>query len=79
MFANKIGTEIADRIYTHYLRQGWLFHVSIAQLTRKIATETMRVTGKFMKWTYLIKHVFHMLRSISIFLYDPKVALIGLC
>ena len=26
MFSNKIGAEIADRLYTHYLKQGWLFH-----------------------------------------------------
>ena len=35
MFANKIGTEIADRLYEHYLNQDWLFHVSSsAQLTK---------------------------------------------
>ena len=28
MFANKIGTEIADRLYAHYLNQDWLFHAS---------------------------------------------------
>ena len=42
MFANKVGTEIADRLYNHYLKQNWLFHASgsSAQLTRKIAIET---------------------------------------
>ena len=37
MFASKIGTEIADRLYTHYLNQDWLFHASTssAQLTKK--------------------------------------------
>ena len=42
MFANKVGTEIADRLYDHYLKQNWLFHASgsSAQLTRKIAIET---------------------------------------
>ena len=36
MFANKIGTEIADRLYTYYLQKGWLFHASgsSAQLTK---------------------------------------------
>ena len=28
MFANKVGTEIADRLYNHYLKQNWLFHAS---------------------------------------------------
>ena len=37
MFANKTGTDIADRLYTHYLKQDWLFHAngSSAQLTKK--------------------------------------------
>ena len=82
MFANRIGTEIADRLYTYYLRQGWLFHASgsSAQLTKKIATETMRVTGAVLVPLMQMnsKVVLSLLMSISIFLYDPKVALIGL-
>ena len=47
MFANKIGAEIADRLYSYYLKQGWLFHAtgSSAQLTKKIAVEITRVTS----------------------------------
>ena len=82
MFANKIGTEIADRLYTHYLNQDWLFHASgsSAQLTKKIATETMRVTGAILvPLMYLnSKLVLSLLMSVSIFVYDPKVAAIGL-
>tara|TARA_B100001093_G_scaffold22981_1_gene20387 strand:- start:5441 stop:7237 length:1797 start_codon:yes stop_codon:yes gene_type:complete len=82
MFANKIGTEIADRLYTYYLNQDWLFHASgsSAQLTKKIATETMRVTGAVLVPLMLMnsKVTLSLLMSISIFLYDPKVALIGL-
>ncbi len=82
MFANKIGTEIADRLYTYYLRQGWLFHASgsSAQLTKKIATETMRVTGAVLVPLMQMnsKVVLSFLMSLSIFFYDPKVALIGL-
>ena len=82
MFANKIGTEIADRLYTYYLKQGWLFHASgsSAQLTKKIAIETMRVTGAVLVPLMQMnsKVILSLLMSISIFLYDPKVALIGL-
>ena len=82
MFANKIGTEIADRLYSYYLNQDWLFHASgsSAQLTKKIATETMRVTGAVLVPLMLMnsKVTLSLLMSISIFLYDPKVALIGL-
>ena len=82
MFANKIGTEIADRLYTYYLQKDWLFHASgsSAQLTKKIATETMRVTGAVLVPLMQMnsKVVLSFLMSLSIFLYDPKIALIGL-
>ena len=82
MFANKIGTEIADRLYTHYLRQDWLFHASgsSAQLTKKIATETLRVTGAVLVPLVHVnaKIILAVLMSLSIFIYDPKVAIIGL-
>ena len=82
MFANKIGTEIADRLYAHYLRQDWLFHASgsSAQLTKKIATETMRVTGAILVPLMQLnsKIILSLLMSITIFFYDPKVAAIGL-
>ena len=82
MFAFRIGTEIADRLYAHYLKQDWLFHVSgsSAQLTKKIATETMRVTTAILvPLMYLnSKVILSLLMSISIFVYDPKVATIGL-
>ncbi len=82
MFANKIGTEIADRLYTYYLQKDWLFHASgsSAQLTKKIATETMRVTGAVLVPLMQMnsKVVLSFLMSLSIFFYDPKIALIGL-
>ncbi|MDC0406566.1 ABC transporter ATP-binding protein/permease [Gammaproteobacteria bacterium] len=82
MFANKIGTEIADRLYAHYLKQDWLFHASgsSAQLTKKIATETMRVTGAVLVPLMQLnsKVILSLLMSIGIFVYDPKVATIGL-
>lgn len=81
MLANKIGSELADRLYTHYLMQGWLFHASgsSAQLTKKIAVETQRVTGHIlMPLMYLnARIILVLLMIISIFIYEPKVALIG--
>ena len=82
MFAHKIGTEIADRLYTHYLKQDWLFHASgsSAQLTKKIATETLRVTGAVLVPLVHVnaKFILAVLLSISIFIYDPTVAIVGL-
>jgi ATP-binding cassette, subfamily B, bacterial PglK len=81
MFANKIGVEIADRLYSHYLKQDWLFHASgsSAQLTKKIAIETARVThGVLVPLMQMnAKIILSLFMSISIFIFDPKVALIG--
>ncbi len=82
MFAHKIGVEIADTLYSHYLKQDWLFHAtgSSAQLTKKVATEALRVTNglviPIMAMNARIVFIFFI--SFTIFIYDPKVALIGL-
>ena len=82
MFANKTGTDIANRLYTHYLKQDWLFHAngSSAQLTKKISTETARVTsGVLMPLMQMnARIVLALLMSASISIYDPQVAIIGL-
>lgn len=81
MFANKIGAEIADKLYTHYLKQSWLFHAagSSAQLTKKIATETLRVTSSLLTPLMLMnaKIGLVLLMVLSLFFYDPLVAVIG--
>lgn len=82
MFAHKTGVEIADTLYTHYLKQDWLFHAtgSSAQLTKKVATEAVRVTNGLilpvMAMNARIGFIFFM--SISLFVYDPIVAITGL-
>ena len=81
LFANKISVEIADRLYTHYLKQDWLFHASgsSAQLTKQIATETLRINhGILMPFMHLNANVvFVTSMSISIFIFDPIVAIVG--
>ena len=81
LFANKVGVEIADSLYSYYLKKDWLFHASgsSAQLTKQIATECLRVT------TSILLPLVHMngnfvlvlFMSISIFLFDPVVAIVG--
>jgi len=82
MFATKVGAEISDKLYTHYLKQDWLFHTtgSSAQLTKKIATETLRVTiGIVMPLMQMnARIVLALFMGLAIFAYDPKVAIIGL-
>tara|TARA_B100001175_G_scaffold316900_1_gene332055 strand:- start:252 stop:2063 length:1812 start_codon:yes stop_codon:yes gene_type:complete len=81
IFANKVGVEISDRLYTHYLKQEWLFHASgsSAQLTKQIATESTRVNqGILLPFMHLNANVvFVIFLSISIFIFDPIVAIIG--
>ncbi|MDB9985032.1 ABC transporter ATP-binding protein/permease [Gammaproteobacteria bacterium] len=82
MFANRVGVEISDRLYTFYLKQGWLFHASgsSALLTKKIANETQRITGAVIMPLMQMnaKILLSILMAISIFVYDPKVAIVGL-
>ena len=82
LYANKLGVELADRLYIHYLKKDWLFHASVssAYLTKQIASECSRVTSSIL---LPLAHmngnfVLVMFMSISIFLFDPKVALIGI-
>lgn len=82
MFAVKVGAEISDRLYMHYLNRDWLFHVSgsSAQLTKKIVSETGRVTGGIISPIMQMnaRIVLSLFMSITIFLYDPKVAIVGI-
>lgn len=82
MFATNVGAEIADLLYSHYLQQGWLFHASSssAQLTKKIANETTRVTGQvllpLMQMNARISLALFM--SVAIFFYDAQIAIVAL-
>ena len=82
MYASSVGSEITDKLYTHYLKQDWLFHAtgSSAQLTKKIAIEALRVTnGIIMPLMQMnARIVLALFMSLTIFFYDPKVAIIGL-
>lgn len=82
MFAAKVGTENADRLFDYYLRQDWLFHSSgsSAQLIKKIANEAVRVTDLVILPLILMNSkivmVFFLLTAILI--YDPVIAISGL-
>ncbi|MDA8925619.1 ABC transporter ATP-binding protein/permease [Gammaproteobacteria bacterium] len=82
MFGCETGAEISSRLYNFYLKQNWLFHASgsSAQLTRKIATETGRVTNGILVPIMQMnaKFILAIFISFSIFIYDITVAVIGL-
>lgn len=81
MFANVLGSEIADKLYIYYLKQNWLFHSSgsSAQLTKKIATETLRVTNNILTPLMLMNQKIGLIFMLvlAIFFYDPLVAIAG--
>lgn len=82
MFAFKLGTEISDRLYQYYMQQNLLFHASAtsAELTKKIATETQRVTGGvIMPIMQINARIFLVIcLTCGMLIYDPMVALVGL-
>lgn len=82
LYAARVGTEIADRLYTHYMHQDWLFHASgsSAHLTKQVSTEAQRVTDQIIQPLMQMnaKVVLAVFISVSILIYDPFIAVAGL-
>ncbi|MGP4714441.1 MULTISPECIES: ABC transporter ATP-binding protein [unclassified Psychrobacter] len=82
LYGASVGVEIADRLYTHYMQEDWQFHASgsSAQLTKQISTEAMRITGGIIQPLMQMnaKVVLAVLISISIVIYNPVIAILGL-
>lgn len=82
MFATRVGVETSDRLYSHYLKQPWLFHLgsSSAHLITRIANEAQRVTNDIIQPLMQLnaKLVMATLIALGIMLYQPLVALAGL-
>lgn len=81
LFGHEIGAELSTKLYTHYLEEEWLFHSnnSSANLTKKITLEALRVANgiivPLMQMT--AKIVLVSLLTITIFIYNPKIAMVG--
>lgn len=82
LFGTRVGVEIADRLYAHYMQQNWLFHAggSSAQLTKQVSTEALRVTNGIIQPLMHLnaKATLAFFISISIIIYNPWVAFLGL-
>ena len=82
LFGARVGVEIADQLYVHYMQQDWLFHAggSSAQLTKQVSIEAMRVTGGIIQPLMQMnaKAVLVIFITITILIYDPIIALSGL-
>lgn len=82
LFGSRVGTEIADRLYSHYMQQDWQFHASgsSAQLTKQVSSEAMRITSGIIQpiLSMNAKVVLAAFISIGLLLYNPIVAVAGL-
>lgn len=82
MYGARVGSELSSRLYKHYMQQPWLFHASgsSSQLTNKIAQESGRITNQIVNPIMQMnaKLVMAIFMSVTIFIYNPVVALVGL-
>lgn len=82
LYGSSVGIQLADRLYTHYMQQNWLFHAShsSAQLTKQVASESGRISNGIIQPLMQMnaKMVLAVFISISIIIYNPIVALAGL-
>lgn len=82
LYGASVGIEIADQLYTYYMKENWQFHASgsSAQLTKQVSTEAMRITLGIVQplMNMNAKIILALLISISIFIYNPLIAIIGL-
>lgn len=81
-YGSKVGVEIADRLYTHYMRQDWQFHASgsSAQLTKQVSSESNRISNGIIQPLMQLnaKVVLAFFIAISILIYNPVIAVAGL-
>lgn len=82
VYGASVGTELADRLYSYYMQQSWLFHASgsSAQLTKQVSTEANRISLGIIQplMSLNAKLVLALFISISIFIYNPIIALVGI-
>lgn len=81
-YSANVGAEISDRLYTHYMQEDWQFHASgsSAQLTKQVSNEASRVTNGIIQplMNMNAKVVLAVFISVSILIYNPIIAIVGL-
>ncbi|EGK13985.1 ABC transporter ATP-binding protein [Psychrobacter sanguinis] len=81
-YGSSVGVQLADRLYSHYMKQDWQFHASgsSAQLTKQVSTESARIsTGIIQPLMQMnAKVVLSIFIAVSILIYNPIVAIAGL-
>lgn len=81
MYGARVGAELGNRLFGHYMHQPWLFHASgsSSELTNRIAQELARITGNIINPLMQMnaKLVMALFMTLAIFLYNPWVAVSG--
>ena len=82
LYGARVGVELGNRLFKHYMYQPWTFHASgnTSQLTNKITQECQRITLSVINPLMLMnaKLVMAILMLMAIFIYNPLVAVVGL-
>lgn len=81
LYASKVGSELADRLYSHYMQKNWLFHASNSSsyLIKQVSSEAPRVTDQIIQplMTVISKSILAFVISISILIYSPVISISG--
>lgn len=82
LYGSSVGVQLADRLYSHYMKQDWQFHASgsSAQLTKQVSTESARISNGIIQPLMQMnaKVVLAIFIAVSILIYNPIVAIAGL-
>lgn len=82
LYGSSVGVQLADRLYSHYMKQDWQFHASgsSAQLTKQVSTESTRISNAIIQPLMQMnaKVVLATFIAVSILIYNPIVAIFGL-
>ena len=79
LFGAMIGADLSSRLFTHYLRESWLFHLNrnSSELSNKITLEVTRVTNNIIGQLIALnsKLVLSAFMLVTLIIYSPIVAL----
>lgn len=81
IYGSRVGAEISQRLYNHYLYQSWLFHAggSSSNLTKQVAQESNRLTDSILIPLMQLnaKLSLAVVMVGAIVFYNPIVAFVG--
>lgn len=81
IYGARVGAEISERLYNHYLYQSWLFHAggSSSNLTKQVAQESNRLTDSILIPLMQLNAKLALAAVMvgAIVFYNPLVAVVG--